>query len=245
MGGCVKCLAGIILRAHFLRANGEPSRITRKPPIALGERRIGVEPAVQCCQQIDHVVGHGPRDGGLVAAKRRGFRCDHIFQQMDGCKCSPIVGGMITKRRFDLDLRPKLRIEIPLNARGAVEAADHPRDDARQRLGEDRDRQCGAAAFLVIGHDQLMTLVGSRARRLDFDLRDNGPRILAAENGGQPFGGNGIGRTGHVIEPPGLGARQTLVRDASSDFQRCKGSTGRCTHDPTPRSLPHRSFQPP
>ena len=88
-------------------------------------------------------------------------------------------------------------------------------------------------AFLVVGNDQLMTFVGSRARRLDFDVGDSGSRILAAENSRQPFGRNGIGRTGHIIEPPGLGARETLERDAPSDFQRCKGGTRRCTHYPT------------
>src|SRR6202034_3136134 len=88
-----------------------------------------------------------------------------------------------------------------------------------------------------------MAFVGSRARRLDFDMCDDGPRVLAAENAGKPFGRNGVGRTGHVIEPPGLRSRETLERDASADFQRCKGSTRRCTHYPAPRSLPRRSFQ--
>src|SRR5258708_26533533 len=56
VGRGVKCFVGVILRPHLLRTNGEPSRIAGKPSVALGERRIGVEVAVQRRQQIDHVV---------------------------------------------------------------------------------------------------------------------------------------------------------------------------------------------
>ena len=140
MGRGVECLAGVILGTHFLRADGEPSWIAGEPSVALGKGRIAVEAAMQRRQQIDHVVGHGARDVGLVIAKCRGFRRNHIFQQMDRRKCSPIIGGMIAQRCLDLELRPKLRIEIALDTRRAVEAADHARDDARQRLGKDRGR---------------------------------------------------------------------------------------------------------
>ena len=71
-----------------------------------------------------------------------------------------------------------------------------------------------------------MSFVRTRARRLDLDIGNNGPRNLATEHGGQPFGRNCIGRTGHIPEPPGLWSRQTLKSNAAADFQRCKG--GRC-----------------
>jgi len=73
---------------------------------------------VQRSQQIDHVVCRGARNVGLVIAKRRALGGDHVFQQMDRRKCSPVVGGMITSRRLDLELGPDLRVEIALDARG-------------------------------------------------------------------------------------------------------------------------------
>src|SRR5712664_2414810 len=159
---------------------------------------------------------------------------------MDRRKCSPVIGRMIAQGCLDLqERRSKLRIEFALDTRRTVEAAYHARDDARQRLGEDRNRQCGAPAFLVVGHNQLMAFVRTRARRLDFDMRINGPRKLAAEYGRQPFGRNCIGRTGHIPEPPGLWSHETFESDASSDFQRCKGSACRCTHCPALRSAPY------
>src|SRR5216684_2553251 len=106
---------------------------------------------------------------------------------MDRRKCSPVVGRMIAQRRLDLQRRSKLRIEITLDTRRTVEAAYHARDDARQRLGEDRNRQCGTPAFFVVGHNQLMTFVRTRARRLDFDVRNNSSRNLATEYSRQPF----------------------------------------------------------
>ena len=91
-------------------------------------------------QQIDHVVGHGARDVSLVIAEGRGFGCNQIFQQMNRRKRPPVVGGMIAKGSFDLELGTDLRKEAALHARRAVEAANHARYDARQRLGEDRNR---------------------------------------------------------------------------------------------------------
>ncbi len=92
MGRSVKRSVRVILRTHFLRTDGKPSWIAGEPSVVLGDRRIGVEAAVQRCQQIDHVVCHGARDVRLMAAKRRGFCCDHIFEQMDRRKGSPVVG---------------------------------------------------------------------------------------------------------------------------------------------------------
>src|SRR5437762_2853423 len=134
---------------------------------------------------------------------------------------------MIAQWRLDLQLRSKLRIEIALDTRRTVEAAYHARDDARQRLGEDRDRQCGAPAFLVVGHNQLMAFVRTRARRLDFDVRNSGPWNLATEYRRQPFGRNCMRRAGHITEPPGFWSRQTLKSNAAADFQCCKGSSCR------------------
>src|SRR5580704_960938 len=111
---------------------------------------------------------------------------------MDRRECSPVAGRMIAQRGFDLQRRSKLRVEITLDTRRAVEAAYHARDDARQRLGEDRNRQSGASALLVVGHNKLVAFVRTRTRRLDFDVRDNGPRTFATEYGRQPFARNGI-----------------------------------------------------
>src|ERR1700730_130810 len=171
-----------------------------------------------------------------MVAKRRGFRSDQIFQQMNRCKCFPVVGRMIAQGWLDLQRGSKLRIKIALDPRGTVEAAYHARDDTRQRLSKDRDRQCGAPAFFVVGHNQLMAFVRTCARRPDFDVRNNGPRELSAEYGGQPFGRNCIWRTGDIFEPPGFWSHEMLEGNAPSDFQRCKGSTCRCTHYPAPCS---------
>src|ERR1700687_5181184 len=122
---------------------------------------------------------------------------------MDRRKCSPVIGRMIAQGCLDLqERRSKLRIKIALDTRGTVEAAYHARDDARQRLGEDRARQCGATAFLVVEHDQLMAFMRTCARGPDFDVRTHGPWELPAEYGGQPFGRDCIRRTGDIFEPP-------------------------------------------
>src|SRR5258705_5223800 len=47
-----------------------------------------------------------------------------------------------------------------------------------------------------------MSFVRTRARRLDLDIGNNGPRNLATEHGGQPFGRNCIGRTGRNTRTP-------------------------------------------
>jgi len=54
---------------------------------------------------------------------------------------SAVESAVIADRRLDLQLGSELHEELAFDPRGAVEAADHARNDARQRLGEDRGGQ--------------------------------------------------------------------------------------------------------
>ena len=95
---------------------------------------------------------------------------------------------MMANRRFDLQQGAKLRVKAAFRTRRTVEPANHTRNDARERFGEDRSWQAGAASHFVISQDQAMALVRSCTDRLDVDLRHDGPRIFFAKDGGQPFG---------------------------------------------------------
>ena len=68
-----------------------------------------------------------------------------------------------------------------------------------------------------------MPLVGARTRGLDFNVCDNGPRDLAAEDRRQPFRRDGVRCAGHIVEPARHWPRQALVSDTSTDFQRGQG----------------------
>ena len=94
----------------------------------------------------------------------------------------------MANRRFDLQQGPKPRVKAAFRARRTVEPANHTRNDARERFGEDRSWQAGASSRFVIGQDQAMALVRSCTGWLDIDLRYAGPRIFFAKDGGQPFG---------------------------------------------------------
>ena len=140
---------------------------------------------------------------------------------------------VVTHRRLDLQQRSKLGEELAFDPRRAVEAANHARDDARERFGEDRTRQAGATPRFIVADDEPVALMRSGAGWLDDELCDHGSRMLFAKDGRQPFGRDRAWRARHIVALPCLGPGQTLEGDPSPDFQRGQSRRARCTHDPS------------
>ena len=183
----------VILQAHLICADRKPPRIAGEPSIPRRQLAIPIEAGMDRGQKIDHVFRHRARDVCPVIAKGRGLGSPPDLPAAGSTQGS----GDLMRHDGQPALRsaagPKPRVKAAFRAPRTVEPANHKCNDARERFGEDRSWQAGAASHFVISQEQAMALVRSCAGRLDVDLRHNGSRIFFAKDRGQPFGRDGAG----------------------------------------------------